>query len=329
MTLSQNEKDPRQSSTSLLLEYTSETQERWRQEELYNPPSRTFQWCLAPLVFLGSMIPASALLLHVLQIHNRQAETAHHGVTLIPTLSVGVDIMGIAIVFVSIVGLFGVVRGCKRLMNVYFAFVLCFIGYQLVYTIVGFNSGAKWTIEALEKSWDKAYNSDQDLIHEMQSEFGCQGFRAQDDRAGAIASGGMYPACADILQAKFGKKLEKIGYLILCIRMIQLTGVFLLSILFKHLASMDVSDEEEMKSDEEYSYFISEKQLEEEGSKIPLLADKDDDEDLPPYGDSSDSEDDEGDDQSRADEETGFQSHYRYHDLPEYAEDEQPVQVYA
>lgn len=43
---------------------------------------------------------------------------AHHGVTLIPTLSVGVDIMGIAIVFVSVVGLFGVVRGCKRLMNV-------------------------------------------------------------------------------------------------------------------------------------------------------------------------------------------------------------------
>jgi hypothetical protein len=48
--------------------------------------------------------------------------------------------------------------------------VLCFIGYQVVYTIVGFNSGAKWTIEALEKSWDKAYNSDQGLIQEMQSE---------------------------------------------------------------------------------------------------------------------------------------------------------------
>ncbi|KAG0035508.1 hypothetical protein BGZ81_006885 [Podila clonocystis] len=314
MTLSQNEKDSRHSSSPLLLEYTSETQERWRQEELYNPPSRTFQWCLAPLVFLGSMIPASALLIHVLQIHNRQAETSHHGVTLIPTLSVGVDIMGIAIVFVSIVGLFGVVRGCKRLMNVYFAFVLCFIGYQLVYTIVGFKSGAKWTIEALEKSWDKAYNSDQGLIYEMQSEFGCQGFRAQDDRAGAIVSEGMYPACAEILQAKFGKKLEKIGYLILCIRMIQ------------HLASMDVSDEE---GHEEYSCFISEKRLEEEGSKVPLLADKDDDdEDLPPYGDSSDSEYDE-DDQDHAEEESDFQSRYHYHDLPEYAEDEHTVQVYA
>ncbi|KAF9386039.1 hypothetical protein CPB97_004179 [Podila verticillata] len=322
---SQNEKDPRL-STPLLLEYTSETQERWRQEELYTPPSRTLQWCLAPLVFLGSMIPASALLIHVLHIHNRQAETAHHGVTLIPTLSVGVDIMGIAIVFVSAVGLFGVVRGCKRLMNVYFAFVLCFIGYQVVYTIVGFNSGAKWTIEALERSWDKAYNSDQELIREMQSEFGCQGFRAQDDRAGKIASDGMYPACADILQAKFGKKLEKIGYLILCIRMIQLTGVFLLSILFKHLASVDTADEEEERGDEE-SYFISEKQMEEEGSKVPLLADKDDDdEDLPPYGDASDSEGDD-EDRDRADEESGFQGRYRYHDLPEYKDE--PVRVYA
>lgn len=104
--------------------------------------------------------------------------------------------------------------------------------------------------------------------------------------------------------------------------------MFLLAILFKHLASMDVSDGEEEKGDEEYSYFISEKQLEEEGSKVPLLADKDDDEDLPPYGDSSDSEDDEGD-QDHADEESGSQSRYRYHDLPKYAEDEPPVQVYA
>ncbi|KAG0075824.1 hypothetical protein BGZ92_002710, partial [Podila epicladia] len=107
-----------------------------------------------------------------------------------------------------------------------------------------------------------------------------------------------------------------------------LTGVFLLAILFKYLASMEVPDGEEEKSDEECSYFISEKQLEEEGSRVPLLADKDDDEDLPPYGNTSESEDDEND-QDYVDEENDIQSRCRYHDLPEYAEDEQPVQVYA
>ncbi|KAF9431180.1 hypothetical protein BGZ94_007631 [Podila epigama] len=305
-----SDKDPRMASFPLLLEYTSETEERRRQEELYNPPSRTFQWCLAPLVFLGSMIPASVLLIHVLQVHNRQAEAAHHGVTLIPTVSVGVDLVGIAIVFVSIVGLFGVIRGCKRMMNVYFAFVLCFIAFQAANTLMGFSTGAKWTIDALERSWDKAYNSDQGLIRDMQKEFRCQGFHTPYDRAVRTVEGlnEYLPACADILQSKFGKKLERIGYLILCIRMIQLTGVFLLSILFKHLASMDPVGEGEHGDDEEYSYFLNEKQLEDEESRVPLLG-SDEGEYLPEYsvGDKYDSEDDDEEDH-----EDGYQ------DLPDY-----------
>lgn len=43
----------------LLLEYTSEIAERARQEELYSPPSRTLQWCLAPLIFVATMASSS------------------------------------------------------------------------------------------------------------------------------------------------------------------------------------------------------------------------------------------------------------------------------
>jgi hypothetical protein len=40
-----------------------------------------------------------------------------NGITLTPTLSIGVDIMGIGVVLVSVMGLLGVAKGCRRLMN--------------------------------------------------------------------------------------------------------------------------------------------------------------------------------------------------------------------
>ncbi|KAG0219779.1 hypothetical protein BGX33_000621 [Mortierella sp. NVP41] len=250
----------------LLLEYTSETAERARQEELYNPPSWTLQWCLAPLTF----IPASALLIQVLKAQNQQPDTMRHGITLTPTVSVGVDIMGIGVMLVSVMGLFSVAKGCRRLMNLYFALVLCFIAVQVGYAVVGFMSGADWVHEALEKSWDRAYQTDKSLIHDLQ---------------------------------------------------IELTGVFLLSVLFKYLAVIDQEDAEEdiAKVDEESIYFKSEKQLEDENSH----------EDLPHYSgheyeDSDDSEDIE-------DEECLLGRRYgrQYRNLPEYAEDECEPQVYV
>ncbi|KAF9137347.1 hypothetical protein BGX30_010318 [Mortierella sp. GBA39] len=314
----------------LLLEYTSETAERARQEELYSPPSRTLQWCLAPLIFVATMIPASALLIQVLKTQNQQPDSMRHGITLTPTLSIGVDIMGIGVVLVTVMGLLGVAKGCRRLMNLYFGLVMCFIAIQVGYAVVGFMSGANWVHEALEKSWDKAYMSDKSLIHDLQIESRCQGFYSRGDRAVAMPpsmENNLVP-CAEILNLRFGKQLQRMGYLILCIRMIQLTGVFLLSVLFKHLAVLDqedTEDEDNIKIDEESPYFKSEKQLEYENSCVPLLADEED-EDLPHYSahdyndDSEDSEDeDSGDDEERL---LGSRRGRGYRHLPGYAEDE-------
>ncbi|KAF9283937.1 hypothetical protein BGZ88_010237, partial [Linnemannia elongata] len=141
-----------------------------------------------------------------------------YGITLTPTLSIGVDIMGIGVVLVTVMGLLGVAKGCRRLMNFYFGLVMCFIAIQVGYAVVGFMSGTNWVREALEKSWDKAYLTDKSLIHDLQ---------------------------------------------------IELTGVFLLSVLFKHLAVLDqenTEDEDNIKIDEESPYFKSEKQLEYESS---------------------------------------------------------------
>ncbi|KAG0276494.1 hypothetical protein BGZ95_007471 [Linnemannia exigua] len=231
----------------------------------------------------STLIPASALLFQIL---NQRPDSMRHGITLTPTLSVGVDIMGIGVVLVSFMGLLGVAKGCRRLMNMYFGIVLCFIAVQVGYAVMGFMSGADWVHEALEKSWDRAYQTDRSLIHDLQ---------------------------------------------------IELTGVFLLSVLFKHLATVDQEDPDNedgnFKVDEESPYFQSEKQLEYENSRIPLLSGEDD-EDLPHYSahNCNDSEDSEDDDEDCGDEKRFLgSSRYEcdYGNLPEYAEDDCEPHVYV
>ncbi|KAG0306654.1 hypothetical protein BGZ98_001956 [Dissophora globulifera] len=228
-----------------------------------------------------------------------------HGLTIIPTLSVEIDIMGVGVVLVSIMGLFGVAKGCRRIMNLYFGLVICFIAAQVTIAVAGYMSGSSWIQEALERSWDRAYQTDKSLVQELQIEFHCQGFHSQDDRSvpSTLSPTVHLPPCGEILQLRFGKRLQRLGSLILCIRMIQLTGVFLLSILFRHLAAMDRSEESEMEhTDEESPFFKSEKQIEEESARVPLLSEGDDD--LPHYSvndmygceDYDDESDDESDD---------------------------------
>lgn len=55
--------------------------------------------------------------MQTLQDHARQPGSIHYTIALIPTLSAGVDIMGIGVVLVSIMGLFGVAKGSRRLVN--------------------------------------------------------------------------------------------------------------------------------------------------------------------------------------------------------------------
>ncbi|KAI8600730.1 hypothetical protein EDD21DRAFT_430630, partial [Dissophora ornata] len=288
-------------------------------------------------------VPASVLLIQILQAQNQQAGSMARGITLIPTLSVGIDVMGIGVVLVSIMGLFGVAKGCRRLMNLYFGLVLCFIAFQVGNAIVGYMSGSSWVQEALEKSWDMAYRTDKGLIRDLQIELHCVGFHTQEDRAVPTStSSEIYlPPCAEILQLRFGKRLQHLGSLILCIRLIQLTGVLLLSVLFKHLAAMDqVEESESEQMDEESSYFQNEKQIEDKIARMPLLSiEDDDDEDLPHYSvnDAYGSEDScEGEGGDEGGQSRGsfchdrFRGHaYEYRDLPEYAEDERETQVYV
>ncbi|KAF9208657.1 hypothetical protein BGZ49_008035 [Haplosporangium sp. Z 27] len=280
-------------------------------------------------------IPASALLMQLLQAQHQNTGSMSYGITLIPTFSVGVDIMGIGVVLVSIMGLLGVARGCRQLMNFYFVLVLLFIGVQVGNAVVGFLSGSNWIKEALETSWSRAYKVDKGLIQDLQNEFHCQGFHSQEDRSTSMSlRADVYlPPCAEILHTRFGQRLQRLATIILCIRLIQLTGVFLLCILFKHLATTDQA-EEAKETGVESSYFKNEKQIEDEDAKVPLLDEED--KNLPYYtarsniyGDEVSDEDEDYDEEQKYGGMGKSVDDNEFHGLPEYAEDEIETQVYV
>ncbi|KAG0289235.1 hypothetical protein BGZ97_006515 [Linnemannia gamsii] len=159
------------------------------------------------------------------QQQEQQQQTAggRHNVHLVPTLSVGLDSMCIGVVAVSLIGLLGVARGNRRLMNLYFGFVLVFISIQALFAVKGFLSGADWVRDTLDRSWTNAYETDKDLIRDLQSEFNCKGFFNGEDRSLEMSTGyeGQLPNCSDILEKTFGSRLEKLGTTILWIRLIQ------------------------------------------------------------------------------------------------------------
>ncbi|KAF9306920.1 hypothetical protein BGZ74_002011 [Mortierella antarctica] len=94
------------------------------------------------------------------------------GVALVPILSVGIDMASIAVLSISVLGLIGVIRGCRRLMNLYFGLVLAFIGVQVGYAVAGFISGTSWIEASLERSWGDAYHKDPSMIYDLQTELG-------------------------------------------------------------------------------------------------------------------------------------------------------------
>ncbi|KAG0273205.1 hypothetical protein BGZ96_004981 [Linnemannia gamsii] len=196
--------------------------------------------------------------------------------------------MCIGVIAVSLIGLLGVARGNRRLMNLYFGFVIVFISIQALFAVKGFLSGADWVRDALDRSWTNAYETDKDLIRDLQSEFNCKGFFDGEDRSLETSTGyeGQLPNCSGILEKTFGNRLERLGTTILWIRLIQLAGVLLLSILFKYLAFLDQTDADDKDEDaleaQQQSemldgsskagyYFLTEKQMADSDAHVPLL----------------------------------------------------------
>ncbi|KAF9951251.1 hypothetical protein BGZ72_007205 [Mortierella alpina] len=127
------------------------------------------------------------------------------------------------------------------------------------------------------------------LIYDLQQEFNCQGYDNHSTGSlEAYPGSGDLPSCGEILKMNFGKRLEKLGSMLLVIRLLQLSGALLLSILFKYLAVVDQEESGDenvlVRTAEKLEYGLTEKQLEDMHARVPLLlADGIDECGPPPY----------------------------------------------
>ncbi|KAF9968246.1 hypothetical protein BGZ70_005636 [Mortierella alpina] len=147
--------------------------------------------------------------------------------------------------------------------------------------------GAAWADKLLDRSWNTALVNDPELIHDLQAE----GF---DDRSAgspeACPGSEDLPSCGEILKLNFGSRLEKLGTMLLLLRLLQLSGVLLLAILFKYLALIDREESEQEDKNtlvtitEKSGYDLAEKQSEDKHVHVwvPLLLEDDIDGSGPP-----------------------------------------------
>ncbi|KAG0023504.1 hypothetical protein BGZ80_009279 [Entomortierella chlamydospora] len=142
----------------------------------------------------------------------------HHGIILAPTFSFSMDSMRVGVVLISLMGLFGVTKKSRRIMNLYFACVVLFTFIQGLFTVRRFLVGKGWIQNVLNLSWEAAYDSNLDLIKKPQKEFNCRGFNDQNDRSLELPleADELLPPCSEILEMRFGKELKKLASVMLC-----------------------------------------------------------------------------------------------------------------
>ncbi|RUS24973.1 Tetraspanin family-domain-containing protein [Jimgerdemannia flammicorona] len=215
---------------------------------------------LAVVIFVVAMLPATIFVMYAIQQHNHAITSAtivanaltpnHHpstkpsatsSIVLVPTLSVGIDMIGASVLFISVIGLCGVAKRSRTIMNIYFTILIAFILFQVGVAVIAYVNGAQWVDRSLDRSWQQAYETDPSLIRDLQLEFHCQGFSTITDRhiLTPSRSEDLVKPCKEILAVRFGRRLNALGTLVLFMRLVQLSGVFLLCLLFHQIAQLD------------------------------------------------------------------------------------------
>ncbi|KAI8576891.1 hypothetical protein K450DRAFT_113280 [Umbelopsis ramanniana AG] len=203
--------------------------------------------------FIVTMITATIIILHLLEkyiVHASDTESTSR-VSLVPSITIQVDWLDVIILLASSIGIWGITRANRNIIGVYFYFLLSFVGIQLILATAVLENKNKYIEDNLRQSWERAYSIDRHVIFDIQREFHCQGF---DDTAEFMVEMseffGVLPACKYALIDKFGSKMFSIGIMTMLIRLFQFGGIFLLSIVLRHVDTTEDDEEDLIKSPE-------------------------------------------------------------------------------
>ncbi|KAG2189139.1 hypothetical protein INT44_004281 [Umbelopsis vinacea] len=195
------------------------------------------------------MITAAIIILHLLEkyiVHASDTEATSR-VSLVPSITIQVDWLDVVILLASSIGIWGITRANRNI-----------IGVLILATAVLENKN-KYIEDNLRQSWERAYDIDRHVIFDIQREFHCQGF---DDTAEFMVEMseffGVLPACKYSLIDKFGSKMFSIGIMTMLIRLFQFGGIFLLSLVLRHVDTTEEEDEEDMIKSSEMIVLLNE-----------------------------------------------------------------------
>ncbi|GJJ71019.1 hypothetical protein EMPS_03369 [Entomortierella parvispora] len=191
------------------------------------------------------------------ELYNQKAEVHDNRPSLVPTLTLEFEGISLTVVIVSIVGVFAFIKGCRKLLQSYLICVIITVLIQASIMVHQFLLSTRWIDDTLDQSWNRAYESDPELVMGLQNEFNCRGFNHFQDRAVDFIHGedmidhmALMP-CSEVLKATFGKRMRHLGTVLLCIRLIQLAGVLSLATLIVYLSDMDQEDREMEEQEQE------------------------------------------------------------------------------
>ncbi|KAM3589165.1 hypothetical protein VKS41_000043 [Umbelopsis sp. WA50703] len=198
------------------------------------------------------MIIATIVILHLLEkfmVHASKPETAWK-VALVPSISIQLTWMDALVLLASSVGMWGIARADRIMMRI-----------QLIVSTAVLQNKDQYILNNLRQSWVRAYESNKNVILDIQREFRCQGFANPEDVMVQMPElYGALTGCQLPLIQRFGSKMYSIGVMTMIIRLIQFVGIFLLSFVLHQLRVAD--DEADMEEDEE---------MPEDESKMPLM----------------------------------------------------------
>ncbi|KAG2186445.1 hypothetical protein INT43_002883 [Umbelopsis isabellina] len=171
-------------------------------------------------------------------VHAAKPETAWK-IALVPSISIQLTWMDALVLLASSVGMWGIARADRIMMRV-----------QLIIATAVLQNRDHYILHNLRQSWIRAYESNKNVILDIQREFRCQGFAHPEDIMVQMPEFyGALTGCQLPLVQTFGSKMYSIGVMTMIIRLIQFVGIFLLSFVLHQIRIAD--NEADMPEDEE------------------------------------------------------------------------------
>ncbi|OZJ04402.1 hypothetical protein BZG36_02394 [Bifiguratus adelaidae] len=145
---------------------------------------------------------------------------------LVPRSPPFLEPMEAIVLFISVIGIWGVVKGHRAFIDGYILLLGAFVISEMTHVLVAFIDRRAWIARTLSDAWGRAYESDPVMIRILEMEFSCTGFSTPLDRSVILPDLPLSAltdlrTCQDVITDVFGTKLWRWGSSVMLIKFTQ------------------------------------------------------------------------------------------------------------